>query len=199
MNETEIIYGLKNNDHRVFEYVFDTFFPQVHFFATRLIDESEEARDIVIRVFQTFWNLKQNFESINNVKAFLYITTRNNCLNYLDYRHRQEQGRKEYESRLLRVKDEKTTERKVIEAELLSIIYRKVEELPERCREIFKLTYFEGLKAGEIAQRLNISTSTVTTQRSIAIKHLREVLTDENFIMLCLVFNHGWHLMHNTA
>lgn len=185
--EPEIIDGLKDDDRWVFDRVFEDYFPQVQYFATRLIGDAEEARDIVIRTFQTMWGLKTNFASLNNIKAFLYITTRNNCLNYLQYRQRQEAGRKAYEARLMEAGSDKSVELCMIEAELLQLIHQKIEVLPKKCKEIFKLTYFEGMKAGEIAKLLHISTSTVTTQRSIAIKYLREVLSEEEFLLFCLL------------
>lgn len=185
--EPEIIDGLKDDDRWVFDRVFEDYFPPVQYFATRLIGDAEEARDIVIRTFQTMWRLKSNFASLNNIKAFLYITTRNNCLNYLQYRQRQEAGRKAYEARLMEAGSDKSAELCMIEAELLQLIHQKIEVLPKKCKEIFKLTYFEGMKAGEIAKLLHISTSTVTTQRSIAIKYLREVLSQEEFLLFCLL------------
>lgn len=185
--EPEIIDGLKDDDRWVFDRVFEDYFPQVQYFATRLIGDAEEARDIVIRTFQTMWRLKTNFASLNNIKAFLYITTRNNCLNYLQYRQRQEAGRKAYEARLMEAGSDKSVELCMIEAELLQLIHQKIEVLPKKCKEIFKLTYFEGMRAGEIAKLLHISTSTVTTQRSIAIKYLREVLSEEEFLLFCLL------------
>jgi RNA polymerase sigma-70 factor (ECF subfamily) len=199
MTETEIIDGLKGNDRWVFDRVFEDYFPQVQFFATRLIGDAEEAKDIVIRAFQSMWGLKENFETLNNIKAFLYITTRNNCLNYLQYRQRQEAGRKEYETRLLQAGNEKSIELRMMEAELMQLIHQKIEELPEKCKEIFKLTYFEGMKAGEIAKQLHISTSTVTTQRSIALKYLKGVLSAEQFLLAFLLLNGSLQTLHHTA
>ena len=81
----------------------------------------------------------------------------------------------------------------------MQLIYQKIEELPTKCKEIFKLTYFEGMKAGEIAKQLNISTSTVTTQRSIAIKYLKEVLSAEQFLLAFLLLNGALQTWPYTA
>ena len=199
MTEIDIIEGLKGNDPLVFDRVFEEYFPQIQFFAARLIGDHEEAKDIVIRAFQSMWGLKENFETLNNIKAFLYITTRNNCLNFLQYRQRQEAGRKEYETRLLQAGNEKSIEMRMMESELLQLIYKKIEELPKKCKEIFKLTYFEGMKAGEIAQLLAISTSTVTTQRSLAIKYLKAVLSEDQFLLACLLLNGSLQVLHHAA
>ncbi|OQP48050.1 hypothetical protein A4H97_29905 [Niastella yeongjuensis] len=191
MTEREIIEGLKGDLQCVFDRVFDEFFPQMQFFATRLIGDGEEARDIVNQVFLSLWNLRSRFETLVNIKAFLYITTRNHCFNYLRRRQRQQAGKKEYESRLAVIADEHNVELRMIESEVMQKIYDKIEELPNRCKQIFKLTYLEGLHAGEIAKQLNISTSTVTTQRHIAIKYLKAVLSEEDFLALLLLVDGG--------
>ena len=48
--------------------------------------------------------------------------------------------------------------------------------MPEKCREVFELNRFEGLKYAEIAERLQISVKTVENQVSKALKILREKL-----------------------
>lgn len=75
----------------------------------------------------------------------------------------------------------------VEEAELNERINASINKLPEKCREIFLLCRFEGLKYAEIAQKMNISVKTVEMQMGIALKRLRESLSDYQMINL-LVF-----------
>jgi RNA polymerase sigma-70 factor (family 1) len=199
MTEREIIDGLKGNQDWVFDRVFEEYFPQIQFFATKLIGDQEEARDIVIRVFYSLWGRRTNFATVNNIKAFLYITTRNNCLNYLRDRVSQEAGKKRYESKLNETENEKTVETRIMETELMQLIYQKIEELPTKCREVFKLTYFEGLQAGEIAKKLNISTSTVTTHRYNGLQYLKAVLSEEDFLVFLLLFTSGLQAVPHMA
>jgi len=199
MTEREIIEGLKGNQQLAFDRVFDEYFPQLQFFATRVTRDVEEARDIVNQVFVSLWKLRSRFETLVNIKAFLYITTRNHCFNYLRHRQRQEAGKKEYESRHDDLADEPNMELRMIETEVMKKIYDRIEELPDRCKEIFKLTYFEELHAGEIAKKLNISTSTVTTQRHLAIKYLKAVLSEEDFLVLLLLLNGSLAIVPHLA
>jgi RNA polymerase sigma-70 factor (ECF subfamily) len=48
--------------------------------------------------------------------------------------------------------------------------------LPERCREIFRMSRVDGLKNDEIATKLSISKRTVETQISKALKVLKKEL-----------------------
>lgn len=185
--ETQIIDGLKSNDSRVFDHLFNEYYTQLQYFAERLISNREEAQDIVITAFRKFWSIKDNFETANNIKAFFYITVRNQCLDFLRYRQRFNEVKKEYESHLLSADELKQSDHLVIETDLINKIYQEVQKLPNRCREIFILTYFKGLKTKEIATELQISESAVTTQRSLAIKYLKHAFSQEGYIFFFLV------------
>ena len=50
--------------------------------------------------------------------------------------------------------------------------------MPEKRREVFVASRFDGLKYAEIAERLNISQKTVEAHMSAAIKQLREGLKE---------------------
>ena len=60
--------------------------------------------------------------------------------------------------------------------DLMAHVMAKINELPEKRREIFLLSYMEGLKAAEIAERLNLSTRTVENQLYRTLLFLRKEL-----------------------
>ena len=68
---------------------------------------------------------------------------------------------------------EEEDEYKVLEEELYERLFRIIDELPPRCREIF-LLHLDGKKNEEIANQLNISLLTVKTQKKKAMSHLRK-------------------------
>jgi RNA polymerase sigma-70 factor (family 1) len=170
LSDDQIIKALHQGDGRAFNEVFDKYYKALCYFTSRLISNREEAEDIVLITFSKFWQMRANFETLVNIKAFLYITGRNNCLDYLRYKQRQADFEKAYAYLLENDKEENPLK---IETEVLRKIYAAIENLPLRCRKVFKLTYFQGLNANEIAEKLSISVSTVTSQRSRAIKLLR--------------------------
>ena len=68
------------------------------------------------------------------------------------------------------------------EDERLELIYKEIDKLPDKCREIFTMSYLEERKTSEIAVLLNISTRTVEVQLYKALKILRGIL------LSCLIF-----------
>ena len=62
------------------------------------------------------------------------------------------------------------------------LIYKEMDKLPDKCREIFTMSYLEERKTSEIAVLLNISTRTVEVQLYKALKILRGIL------LSCLIF-----------
>jgi RNA polymerase sigma-70 factor (ECF subfamily) len=73
--------------------------------------------------------------------------------------------------------------------ELESKIGLLIEKLPEKCRIIFKLNRFEGLKYQEIADKLGISVKTVEAQMSKALRILREGLKTYLISVLILLWS----------
>jgi RNA polymerase sigma-70 factor (ECF subfamily) len=58
----------------------------------------------------------------------------------------------------------------------LSRVYREIEKLPGKCREIFVMVYLENQKPSETASMLNLSRRTVDAQLYKGLKAIREAL-----------------------
>ena len=64
----------------------------------------------------------------------------------------------------------------MLNQELAQKIDAAIQQLPQRCKLIFKLAKEDKLKYKEIALLLNISVKTIDHQLSIAIKKIADVL-----------------------
>ena len=155
--------GLKDN----FESLFNEFYPALCSFAQHYIDDKDKAEDIVQDVFIAFWKDHSESNQIGSIKAYLYTSVKNKCLNYLKHNvvvnKYVESEKKESISYFFD---------HVIEEETHRMIYNAIEELPPRCKEIVLLS-LQGLKNNEIAEELNVSINTVKTQKALAYNELR--------------------------
>lgn len=184
--DKSLLQEFKRGNTHAFRAVYDMFFPSLCFFAKRLVDNDGEGEDIAADSFVKLLNRHDSFDSIPNIKAFLYITTRNACLNYLRFSQRQHSSKREL-NRLQDRTDEHALSN-MVHAEVLREVEFEIEQLPNRCREIFKLIYYERRPADEIANMLGISINTVWVQRAKAIQLIRTNLLKKGMLSILLCF-----------
>lgn len=66
----------------------------------------------------------------------------------------------------------------MLEQETLDMLYSAIQSLPERHRDILRMSYHEGLKNSEIAERLGVAEITVKKQKAQMLAMLRSRLGD---------------------
>ena len=153
--------------------------------AIQLVKDKEQAEDIVSEAFTKLWQRHDVFHSEEHIKAFLFVATRNACLNYLRHIQRKTASQSEL-SYLQRDKDDQDIITDMIEGELLRKIYPLIETLPNKCKTIFKLIYFEDASTDEVAEKLHITPRNVLNQKRRAIQLLKKRLLVAVFVSLCL-------------
>lgn len=169
-------------DRSAFQGLFCAFHRQLCYFALKIVKDSCEAEDIVQDIFMSLW--KGSFHEFANVKAlrnFLYSSVQNRCLNYLRNQEIRDRNYKKIEEGTTPEEDYFLCQQ--IQAEVIAEIFEAIQELPGKCREVFTLFYFEGLEDKEIAEQLNISVTTIRTQKQRAKAYLRSRLSD--LFMIC--------------
>ena len=166
-----------------FEAVYHAHYASLYYFVKRILNDRFEAEDIVAETFVKLWNLRHNFETAGNIKAFLFISARNACLDFLRSVQRQTTNQQALQYILLQDSDF-TFAQDEIKIEVLRQIYTEIENLPPKCRHIFKLAYLEGLRNEEIALKLGLSYQTVKNQKLRASRMLRIALTKTILLLL---------------
>lgn len=154
------------------EEVFTSSYSALCFFIFRYVQDDEVARDIVQEIFVRLMEKKPSFESELHLKNFLYRTAKNDALNYL----RQKLSREHYLEYLRQEGEEEEFECRMIESEIFSTLRKAVGLLPQECRKVFELCYFEGKDNETAAKTLKISIETVKAQKKRGKKILRKKL-----------------------
>ncbi|HMH21376.1 MAG TPA: sigma-70 family RNA polymerase sigma factor [Puia sp.] len=159
-------------DKHEFKHVYELYYNVVFTFIFSLVKNEAEAQDIASDGFVKLWKLRTNFKNLNNIKGFLLITARNASYDHFRHIQRLRLAHKE----ILHLSDEEVPENDAIDALVFSELACQIEDLPSRCKEIFKLLFFQNLNTAEVAVQLNISRQTVLNQKANAIKLLRSAL-----------------------
>lgn len=170
-----------------FTILYKKLYQRVYLFARKYLDSADDAQDVTAESFVQLLQGNRSFAAMDGVAAFLHVTVRNKCFNLL--KHRQmKTGHHAVMLRLLQEQEAGDFFEERIQLELFQKIYAEIDKLPERMREIFLLSYFEGLKPAQIAERLQIKPQTVINQRVTALKLLQQLVGKEQLLLFLLLF-----------
>ena len=168
----------KSVSHSVFSSLYESRRSFLCFYAMGFVGSFHEAEDIVHSVFEKILSKTLQLEE-KAWNSYLMTAVRNSCLNHLSHRKTHEK----YATRILDETSDSAHEDESfvnsrIETEILWEIFSKVEQLPDGCRLVFKMSYLENLSNQEIADILGISINTVKSQKARSKKLLRASLKD---------------------
>ncbi len=168
----------RNDDIAAFEVLFRKYYEDLVKYSYSFTKDIDAAEEIVQDFFYNFWKNRKEIDIKLSIKAYLFRSVRNNSLKYLDFID----VRRKYAERVLSMnKDESGFDNNDLEySELKEIVEDSLNELPERCSLIFRMSRFDGLKYEEIAKELSVSVKTVEANMTKALKHLRKQLGNYN-------------------
>lgn len=183
MTESTLIEHLRSDSQDGFVAIYNRFYTPLLYFIAKYVKKTEVAEEILADVFVAVWNRRMDFQTMDNLQAFLYISAKNASLNTLRSPSKVTylESITAFEHLLVEDKDTFT---QMTYVELLQSILEEVERLPNRQKEVFKLTYLEDKTVEEIAQQLAMTPTSVYTNRSRAVSSLRFVLKSKSDIVL---------------
>lgn len=164
--------GIYNGEEKAFKLLFETYFEPLTFYANSYLRDMDEARDMVQGVMSHLFENRHSITINESLKSFLYRSVANRSLNVI--KHEEVKSR---HHEIIKSQGSEIDEEDVIEtSELQARINKLMDELPEACQRIFKMSRVEEKSNQEIADELNLSKRTVETQISKALKVLRNAL-----------------------
>lgn len=159
--------------------LFKLHYVRLHNYARRIVESDEEADDVVADVFMELWHNRNDIDFSLNILSYLYRATSTRALNALrhkgvapvriDMLESINAARLEY---LTTITETDTLE----QHELHDEIEAAIRTLPDKCREVFRLSYIHGLKNQDIADTMDVSVRTVEAHMYKALKILRKKL-----------------------
>ncbi|MEO9144818.1 MAG: RNA polymerase sigma-70 factor [Ginsengibacter sp.] len=145
---------------------------------------SADAEDAVQEIFISIWRNRSTIQIEETLSPYLFTALKYYIIKqvYLKAKRGIQVNLSTEDLEYVEI----TTEELLQYKELQSVIAGKVDELPERMKEIYRLSRVENLQIAEIAAKLNISEQTVKNTLTTALKRLRESLSQYNY--LCIFF-----------
>lgn len=176
-----LIANIRNGKHEAYEYLFATYYPRLHNYALRFLADGDAVGDIIQDCFMKLWE-KRGELILQSVGALLFRMVRNQCLNYL--RHKaledsewlQSLNLEDHSERLYSTDFLDDPDQELLFQELKRQVEQTLDALPERSRQIFTMSRFDGMKNREIAEELGISVKVVERHIGRALKMFRRQL-----------------------
>jgi RNA polymerase sigma-70 factor (ECF subfamily) len=175
MSDDDLLDRLRRGDEGAFEHLFRTWYAPLVRLGEGMLRDRAVAEEIAQDVMLELWRRREHLSSEGTPQAYLFRSMRNRSLNHL--RHLKVEKRGEpHASRAAAL--EPPADRVLVEQEMSEAVRVAIDQLPDRCREVFELSRLHGLKYAEIANVLGVSVKTVEAQMGRALKALRVSLAE---------------------
>lgn len=181
-----LLIEIKRGNYEAFEELYERYFDILYGLAFNLLRDKEAILDIIQDIFLWFWQNRGKWELVS-CKGYLIMAVKYKISGYFRANKVKNQFYDYLETSFIDKIDESTQLEAKMLQEFLDLV---VEDLPERCKAIFKLSRNSQLTNKEIAQMLKISEKTVEAQITIALKRIRESLRRNHFLIIFLYSSH---------
>lgn len=160
------------DDQQAYKLLYTALYPYLYPFARALVKAKEPAEEVVSDVFIKVWEKRRELAKVDNLKLYLYVATRHIALNYLDKQKRRPTKPLDGFQHAELISVHLDPEQLLITADMMALLRKAIDQLPPKCKVIFKLVKEDGLKYREVAEVLGISVKTVENQLAIALHKL---------------------------
>lgn len=181
-SDYELFLLLQQGDRYAYTEIFKRYSRLLVAHAYRLLGDKEAAHDIVQDIMLALWQKRETLQLHTSLSAYLYTATRNRIFDQIS---RQQVIDRYTDSIMQFIEKGGLPDERVIEKELVALIEKEIELLPEKARQAFILRKKQELGYAEIADELGITEAAAKQQVYNAVKALRLKLS--HFITL-LVF-----------
>jgi len=173
---TGLLADIAKGNQTAFSKLYDLFYPALIQHVVAKINDETIAQDILHDLFLSLWKTRERIQEIQSLPAYLYASCRYLIIDQLK-KAALHSKHEEIESLEIDSREEPLEER-LYYRYLLDQVNQEIENLPEKCRAIFKMSRQDYMSNKEIAEYLQISESTVENQIRKALQRIKVVTKD---------------------
>lgn len=168
----KLLLGISEGNEKAFSELYDIFYPELTRHVLSKVNDQIIAEDILHDLFFSLWKNRESILEIKSVPAYLYSSVRYLILRYYRMKKVQEFNSSDLDD-IESVLDEVSIEDRLYYRYILDEVQSEIENLPEKCKEVFKLSREKYLSIQQISEKLSISESTVKKHINRALRQLR--------------------------
>ncbi len=180
-----LLQQLSQNDQAAFTAIYERYWKSLFREAMNVLRSQKEAEDCVQELFVSLWNRRQAL-SITTLRAYLHTAIRYQCIDRIEKNMIRGGYLEDFTTYLEANQTMPSIEEELYARELAASIDQVMDKMPDKMREVFRLSRQEHLTHREIAQRLQISEETVKKQIYLALKILKSNLGNTSLAMLIM-------------
>ena len=184
LSDRELTALLHEGDERAFTEIYERYHSLLYIYAHKKLYNKQEAQDIIHEVLTTLWTRRFDFSMQTSLPSYLFTAVRNKALDL--FSHKKVEAR--YLASLQNFIEDAgiQTDFLIRENDLKTLIEKEIQSLPPRMKEVFQLSRKNKLTHKEIANLMDISEQTVSTQIKKALRILRVRLGLIAYLMMLL-------------
>ncbi len=175
-SDSDIIRRIRQGDKQEFEKLFRSSYVSLVRYAKTLLRDHDTAEEVVQELFFRLWQNRQSLKIESSLNGYLFRSVHNRSLHYIEHQQVVSRHAGEVAARSEPASEPVTDA--IYYNELQARVARVLERLPDRCRMIFRMSRFEGLKYNEIADKLAVSLKTVESDMGKALREFRKALAE---------------------
>jgi RNA polymerase sigma-70 factor (ECF subfamily) len=185
--EPILVRNLSRGSLLAFNTLYHHYSKHLYGFAFAYLKSEEEAEELVQEVFTIIWEKRSTLREELSFRSFIFTI----AFNIIRKHFRKRLSLLNYLKSGINSDLDMQTSQKITHDSLFQFISRLVNLLPQRRKEIFIKSRFEGLTIKEISEDLNISHKTVENQLTDALKFIRTNIRSEYipFILFIIIFS----------
>lgn len=180
----ELITSLMLNKESALESIYTKYATRIYKFSFFLLKDTGMSEDVVQEVFVKLWDSRIKLNPSGNLWTYLYVLAKRLSLNKLRTYSKTETMMDHLWNTISQQSD--CSHEKLVAKELSKHLAGVLQELPDRQRQVFTLSRFEGFSHQEIAQQLDISPNTVKNHMIQALKIIRKQHYDVDFLLILI-------------
>jgi RNA polymerase sigma-70 factor (ECF subfamily) len=179
-----LLQQLTHNDQAAFTAIYQRYWKLLFREAMNVLRSQKEAEDCVQELFVSLWNRRQNLAVNSSLKAYLQTAIRYQCIDRIEKDMIRNGYLEDFSSYLSARQTLPSVEEEIYARELAANIDQVMDKMPDKMREVFRMSRQQHLTHREIADRLNISEETVKKQIYLALKIIKTNLPNATLAMV---------------
>lgn len=187
-SDSELVRLLKKDDSEAFTAIYDRYWQKMLLVAKSKVAYLEDAEEIVQDIFVALWQRRADLEIKGQLSHYLAVAVKYSVIKWLDKQHNKQRYLQHLGKQAF---IDHTTQQQLSFKELKEQLAVWVNELPEKCRLVYRLSREEGLPQKKIATVLSLSEKTVEAHLGKATKFLKSKLAH---MLTGLAFVFSWIL-----